>query len=592
MTDFQFYPTPLSLATRAWAKFRNKDFVRVLEPSAGNGDLIKGMPHFGDRYGRTIPVDCCEIDINKHATLRSLPGVSVVGMDYMRFGGGAIYSHVIQNPPFASGVHHVLKAWEAMFDGEIVSIINAATIRNPNSREREHLVRLIEQHGEIEFIEEAFVGDDVERETKVEIALVYLRKQSHAGEDIIGSLWSDLVEENAKAKIDSLADGYQQAQELAVPASVIENYVFVFDAAVRTMRQAVMAEARANHYSAMIGSTMAELSSGLESDSAAGKATLQWVKSKMAERYLLLKDKAWANLLRSSKVESKLSSDAQKRMEVAFDVIKNLEFTASNIGGFLQGLMENQGSIMRQMACDVFDLITRYHTDNLVFYKGWASNSKHRTCGMRLKKSRFVIPGNLNYAGSSNLSYEAERRLADFDRVLAMLDGKNEPDVSLVQVFRNSMSDLQGGERVSSSYLDVRFYPRAGTIHFFPRSQELMNKLNHLVGEHRQWLPPQTETPSKDFMRQYNEADRFDKELRAELDAIQRENHETGRYISAFDHPLRGVMRKDDSEKCTAVIDAALTRVHERHGISVDFQLQHAHAESAVDQEQLLLIAA
>ena len=592
MIDFQFYPTPLSLARRAWAKFRNKNFVRVLEPSAGNGDMIKGMPGFGSQYGRCAPVDCCEIDIGKHATLRSLPGVSVVGMDYLQFGGGAIYSHIIQNPPFAHGVHHVLKAWESMFDGEIVSVINAETIRNPNSREREHLVRLIEQYGDVEFIEEAFIGDDVERETKVEIALVYLRKQSQAGEDIVGTLLGDLVEENESAKTQRFADEFQKAQDLAVPTTVIENYVLIFDAAVRTMRDAVIAEARANHYSGMIGSTMAELSSGSATGSTRGAASLEWVKEQIAARYLMLKDQAWANLLRSSKVQSKLSSNAQKRMEAAFGEIKTLEFTVSNINGFLLGLMENQGTIMRQMACDVFDLITRYHTDNVVFYKGWVSNSKQRTCGMRLKKSRFVIPGNMNYAGSSNLSYEAERRLADFDRVLAMLDGKEAPDVSLVQVFRNCMSELKGGERVASSYLEVRFYPKAGTIHFFPRSQELMDKLNRLVGEHRQWLPPQTETPSKDFMRQYDDADRFDKELRAQLDADLKAKREAGRYFSAFDHPLRGIFRNDENEQCSATIDAALTKVHERHGIAVDFQLQHSAHESAHEQEQLLLLAA
>jgi hypothetical protein len=590
MNDFQFYPTPLSLAQKAWEKFQNKDFVRILEPSAGNGDLLKGIRGFGERWFRDLPVDVCEIDISKHATLRSLPGVSVVGMDFMEFGGGAIYSHIIQNPPFAQGVQHVLKAWESLFDGEIVSIINAETLRNPFSRERQHLVRLIEQHGDVEFIEEAFVGDDVQRETKVEIALVYLRKQSNVGEDIVGSVLSGLHEEDEKAQAERLAGGYKQPQELMIPTTAIENYVMTFNAAVRSMRESVIAESRANYYCSLIGSTMAEITSESKTEVAVGTST-DWVKSQIAERYLNLKDRAWANLLRSSNVVSKLSSNGQKRMEAAFNDIKTLEFSVANVHGFLRGLMENQGDIIRQMACDVFDLICRYHTDNVVFYKGWVSNSKHRSFGMRLKKSRFVIPGNMSYSGSSNLSYEAERRLADFDRVLAMLDGKDQPDVSLVDVFRRESKALAQGERKSSSYLDVRFYPKAGTIHFFPRSQELMDKLNRLVGEYRQWLPPQTEAPSEAFMRQYNDADRFDKEFREELDAAAREKRGGRPGSYDYDHPLRTVWR-DESERKSEEILAAMSKVHERHGIKVDDQLQYSSNAGVDEKGQQLLIAA
>ena len=126
MNDFQFYPTPLSLAKKAWAKFKDRDFKRVLEPSAGTGALIKGMPHFDSKYGSTVPVDCIEIDITKHAQLRELPGVQVVGFDFMKFGGGLIHSHAILNPPFRSGVQHVLRVWDNMFDGEIVAHLHEA----------------------------------------------------------------------------------------------------------------------------------------------------------------------------------------------------------------------------------------------------------------------------------------------------------------------------------------------------------------------------------------------------------------------------------------------------------------------------------
>ena len=580
--DFQFYPTPASLATKAWGKFKNKNFTRILEPSAGLGDLIKNPPWSTHYNHRCLSIDCVEVDLAKHPTLRSLPGVSVVGMDFMHFQGGACYSHILMNPPFASGCSHILKAWDVLFDGEIVCILNAETIRNAFSRERQHLLALIEAHGEVEYIEQAFAGDDVQRSTSVEIALVYLRKKTDAAESIVGSIIDGLVKDNAKLKAERLAQGYEQMQELMIPSTAIENSVMSFDAAVAAMRASVMAEARADYYSGMLGDTMAVRSGGDVGQKM--DASVGWVRNSITERFLKLKDRAWASILRSSQVTSKLSSQAQKRVESEFESIKELEFTVQNVYGFLCGLLENQNQIQLDMACDIFDLITRYHSENSVWYKGWVSNSLHRTAGMRIKTTRFVIPGNANYSGSRNLSWDAEKRLSDIDKVFAMLDGKSEPEVSLTHVFRHNSNQMAVGGRVSASYFDVRWYPGAGTIHFFPRDKALVDRLNRLVGEHRKWLPPADASVSKTFWQQYEQAEKFDKDLRAEID-----NRQRGASRSRWDNPLTSFCGRDDDKKSGAAIDDALTAVLERRGISVDFQLQESGSDR---QEQLLLLAA
>lgn len=56
-----------------------------------------------------------------------------------------------------------------------VAIINAETIRNPFSQDRQRLCSLIECHGSVEFLQDEFT-DEVERTTSVEIALIYLEK--------------------------------------------------------------------------------------------------------------------------------------------------------------------------------------------------------------------------------------------------------------------------------------------------------------------------------------------------------------------------------------------------------------------------------
>jgi hypothetical protein len=118
--DLQFFPPPRWLAQYAWEKFTDRNFARVLDSSAGEGALPGAMP--GDwSYGRRPPVDCIEIDASKPPILRD-KGYCVVGLDFLSFEGGAIYSHVMLNPPFANGAAHVLKAWTMLWEGRAASL--------------------------------------------------------------------------------------------------------------------------------------------------------------------------------------------------------------------------------------------------------------------------------------------------------------------------------------------------------------------------------------------------------------------------------------------------------------------------------------
>lgn len=571
--NFQYYPTPPDLARRAWRKFKNRSFVRVLEPSAGEGHLLDEAPT-ENRFDRnTIPKDCYEIDVTRQGILRN-KGYNVVGLDFLQMASGAIYSHIILNPPFSEGAKHVLKAWDALWDGEIVAIVNAETIRNPFSNERQMLNNLIDRFGEVEFIEKAFVVPEAERKTEVDVALIYLCKKANVDTDIYGDLIGELKRDRASG--GSLGAQYQDAQAVALPASFVENTVLAFNAAVRSMREAVFAEAKASYYTALLGETMAVRNG--DGGSTKADTSVEWVQREVGTRYLDLKDRAWAGILRSSNVSSRLSSAAQRRLESEFENIKKLEFTNSNIYGFLCGIVASQGDIQIEMACDVFDLITRYHTDNTVFYKGWKSNDKHRTAGMRIKTSRFILPGHGTNSWHSSLSWDSEQLLRDFDKVFALLDGKREPEMSLEQVFRDSLGELRRGNRVSASYFDLRYYPGAGTIHFFARDKALIDRLNRLVGRRRQWLPPEGARVNEAFWLQYEKAEKFDKEIRTEIN-----KRASGNY---WNHPLHQLFSsdKENHAKAISAIDEAAGAVLERHGISVDFLIE--------DQEQRLLSAA
>ncbi|WP_018309648.1 DUF4942 domain-containing protein [Cupriavidus sp. UYPR2.512] len=580
---FQFYPTPIDLATRVWKKLKNKHPDRVLEPSAGKGHLLKAMYDEPQWHGRTYAhVDCCEIDFRHHADLREL-GVKIVGHDFLAMESGACYSAIIGNPPFHNGEKHVLKAWDLLWDGEVVMIINAETVRNPMSMERQRLVKLIEDFGDVEFVEGAFEVEDAVRKTSVDVAIVHLVKKADVASfvtmDLLRSMQGDAVSG------EDLGSGYAQAQQLALPANEIENRVLIFNAAVESARSAIFAQAQASAYAGMLGDSMGARSAGRSDREFA--PTVECVRGELDEAYRDLKGRAWASVVRSADVTSRLSSAAQKRVEAEFKLISELEFTVTNIYSFLMGICEQQGKIQIDMLCDTFDRITRYHSDNTAYYRGWRSNDKHyRSIGRRIRYTRFIIPGFSADSWHRSPPWEMQGLLADFDKGFALLSGDSAPEVSLVSVCNSRWDELKRGGRVESSYFDIRYYPGIGTIHFFPRDKKLIDRLNRVVGRHRGWLPAENlKLESSAFWEQYEKAEKLDKEIRKAV---------AKRGVRSYDDPFRAIDREsyDGHDQACQRIDEAMQEVHEANGIQVEFRLASATDASSATLRQLPLLAA
>lgn len=576
--DIQAYYTPEALAKKAWAKFKNKDVTRLLEPSAGEGGLLKPwLVQNRDSWSknRAAFVDCIEIDITRHPILRD-QGLNVVGVDFMSFGGASIYSHVLLNPPFESGVKHVLKAWEILFDGELVAIINAESIKNSFSGERKMLVNLIEQYGSVEFLKDEFLSPETERKTPVEIALIHLEKCSNFEMNFLAGLEVD------EMTASGLTGGYQEFNEIAVHQGMIENSVTAFNAAVKAAREEVFAAARTRYYTGLLGETMETLQAKESNKSPkAVKTNLDQVRKEMQEKYEDLKNRAWTNVLRSTQVTSRLSSKAQKRLEADFEDVKKLEFTVQNIYGFILGLINKQSEINIEMLCDTFDAISSYHYDNRIYYKGWKSNSKHRTAAYKVKMSRFIIPGHSGH--SYGPDWDTSRFLADFDKTFAMLDGKKEPEISLEWAFREHYSELRAGKRISTSYFDVRFFPGASTIHFFPTNKKLIDRFNRMVGLHRQWLPPEGEKVPDNFWLQYEKSEKFSVELQAEIKKQNRGRSFWGRL--EYD-----INSKDDDvrDRAVAALDEAIDTVLTQNDIDPATLIGVAHAQAALPMQAAL----
>jgi hypothetical protein len=510
-TTYQLYPTPRSLAQRAFDKFR-RPITRLLEPSAGCGDLLVPTEGSLTRWGRSraVPVeniDCVEIDLANHPVLRD-KGYRVVGHDFLKYQGATVFSSILMNPPFAYGAEHVLHAWSLLASGELVAILNAETLRNPCTPKRRLLAELVARHSASapEYLRDAFTDAETARRTEVEIVLIHLEKASRFDAEFL----SDLAKERAP---EASAADFVHA-EVMLPRTWLADQVHAFGIATKALREASIAGVRAAHYAARLGRSITD-----DPNAAPQTPPEQKAAELINAGYAQLKAAAWSSVLRSTEVTSRLSSEAQRRLEAQFKQICDLEFTEENVHGFLAGLIAMQGDIQLGMICDVFDAFSRYHRDNRVYFQGWASNGKHRQCGMALRATRIVLPAARRdwYAGlaaSRSLSFDDVQRFRDFDKVFDLLSGKAPgSSFGLEALFARDWKALVAGERCRSDYFDARFYPRSGTFHLFPRDKALVDRLNRLVGRQRAWLPPSDDTPvPAGFWKQFSEAERINRE--------------------------------------------------------------------------------
>jgi len=492
---YQFYPTPKTLAARAWSLFTNPNPRRVLEPSAGRGDLLRPI------HDRHVKVDVLEINLEHHPTLREQQ-YTVVGTDFLKYRSPVGYSHIILNPPFNKGVEHVLHAWDLLKNGELVAIVNAETVDNPYTEKRQQLKRLIETYGEVKYEDCAFTDPDTLRKTCVRVALIHLTKEQRLD-------WPDCFGDMTKDRpLDLDAEG--PLNELALPNSTIKNTVAAFNAAVESMIEAAKAEARANYYQSLI-SVKAGLDMDVFGRSESQSITYEGLQDIINERYDTLKEQAWRTVLRASDFTSRFTRNVRQRIEQELDTLISMEFTTENIHALLGGLIANKNDLDIQVIVDAFDKITQYHTGNRDYYRGWKSNDKHRL-GWRIKPRRVVLP-EMGCRFTHSLEWDAKETLFDIERAFALLDGKIAANNSIVEVIERHHSSYKSSERVSASYFDMRFYPKAGTVHIFPTRPDLVERMNRIVGRYRQWLPDQETAAPAEFWEQYENAGRVTKTM-------------------------------------------------------------------------------
>lgn len=486
MYNKNYYPTPDNIIAQMIEPYREEiKNATILEPSAGMGAILNKLYFAGAKKEKMYAI---EIDDNFQATLKGR-GYKVIHNDFLTYSGAMNFDMIIMNPPFDRGAEHLLRAWEILRGGKIVCLLNEETINNPHSENRRDLAKLIEKHGTVEYLGNAF--GDADRKTQVGVVMVRLEKvaaQSGVKFDMKGSAPIEDIDMSSKASgvekrdyVGALVRSYQMAlntsEALYKAMQDFRLYTSVFASQYDVPKM---------------------LAAFYETSQKQGFSSAH------NEFVMSLQGKAWDTIFNKTKASNLATKKAKDKFHQWREEQKGVDLNEENIWLLLEALVSQRGQIVSECIEDVFDRLTQYSEKNRSTIGGdrYKTNSAYTVC------KKFI----LNYiveTGWSNglsLNHRVYDLLDDIDRAMCMISGKpfsvepipglpaeEQPKgiVKLKDAIMNWCRDLS--VPAESEFFTFQCYKK-GSAHFTFKDETLLNEFNRRACAAKGWQLPEAET--------------------------------------------------------------------------------------------------
>jgi hypothetical protein len=466
-----FYPTPVNLIGKMWRKVDTTKVKKILEPSAGKGDILKYIEN-GDPYKR-YDLSCIEIDNTLQGILQQ--DYNLIDSDFLSYSGRDQFDLIIANPPFDNGEKHLMKAIDIMYSGQIVFLLNAQTLKNPFTNYRKELVnKLGELNADIEYIENAFI--DAERKTPVEIALVYINIKRNIADDLFEDCEDKAKEVNIKL---------EEKNEIAL-SKPIEFHVSDYEDKVATGLKFIHEYFKNSRKLNFELSLMKDISSMTNLKDTVNITINNYLKS--------LRKEYWTKVLELKDVKSRMTEKKIKEFYILLEKQSLMEFTESNIRNFIIRLIGDYENILNEAVDEVFDVFTTKHSwypeikKNIYLFDGWKTNNAFFVN----KKVIFPVgcsygnPFMGGYSGKWKLDYVAERKLNDIDKVMNYFDARKEY-VSIADALKEAFLD-NNNKKIVSTYFTINVYKK-GTIHLTFNDENIRRRFNIRACKNKAFLP-------------------------------------------------------------------------------------------------------
>lgn len=497
-----FYPTPASVIDRMLAGINLDMYESILEPSAGNGAIVKALLDrlFRDRYlskecrGQICRrIDCIEKDESLRPALIDT-GCPVISDDFLSFRTFKRYDLIVMNPPFENGDEHLLKAISLVepYGGTVVCLLNSETLANPYTMRRKGLKKLLEKYdAEITELGAAFVLS--ERPTDVNVTMI---KVTVPGATDSYSLLKGLAE--ADEEEDTYVAGCTELQNGAFISSLVAQY---------------KEEARMGLALIDMGREFGSKCLTLIPDETAqnkffSKDPLLVVRfGKYGEeknavtpnKFLAaLRFKYWKYLFERDSLFQQGTQNLIRDIRSCVDRMDAFEFNEANILMMYQSMQARLISSVEDAILETFDKLSGKHAysdqlenSNVHLYNGWKTNKAW------IVNRKVVLPCNAfdeyRYGGKTTwrfypTRYGVQEQLQDIERCLNYIDGHVSDEIDMHSAFVAAQAEEQTKD-IQLKFFNVTFYKK-GTCHIEFRDLDLLKKFNIYASQRRGWLPP------------------------------------------------------------------------------------------------------
>ncbi len=465
-----YYPTPESLLKEITAGIDWKSIDYVLEPSAGKGNIAEYVKQAKGRWSQ-IDIDCIEIEPELRAILKD-KGFRVVHDDFMTLHTYKHYDLIFMNPPFSRGARHLLKAIEvqSLTGGGIICILNAETLRNAYTRERQELEQSLERYGaEIKYYEKAFSVS--ENPTDVEVAVVKLTVPAPERQTTIFETLREKEYEEYERKRET-----SELAEMDFVKSFVALYNRELEWGLRLYDEYLELQSKALDTQSLLSLTIGD-----------DKGYGDQGKFSVNEYVRAIRRKYWEKLFEHPSFTRRLTSNLYYKYTSQVSEFTNYDFSYWNIKTVQQEIALSLVKGVEQCIIELFDELSAKHSwdedlkNNIHYYNGWKTN-------LSWKINRRVILPLQAFDESSFIHlnrHNAIHKLSDIEKVLNYLDCGETGEVN-IDIENYLASGIT--RNIPQKYFTVTFYKK-GTCHITFTNERLLKKLNIFGSQRKGWLP-------------------------------------------------------------------------------------------------------
>lgn len=483
-----FYITPEWLIKKMYRKTNRFSYHGyALDPCAGNGAISEYMAE------KCRNLHVIENDINFQPILRE--DFYLVDYDFLTYHSHTQYDLIIGNAPFSLGLEFLNKAIQMTYDGEIVLLINAETIKNPCNLPRMALVeQLTGLKADIEFISGAF--DNSERKTGVEVALIYI---DISPEEEKEDLFDGANKNDASRDADNIPYDDIEGQGELSTKDPITDMVDAYNRTVKVNINTIIDFYKNSKYT----SNYLTLKIFSKKDDRFNNGSGDPIKEKVNFVVETIRHDYWMELLETGKVRKYLT---KKKKDVFMNQLKKnarMEFTENNIKSFLINLINGFEETLNDAIEDLFDRMTSHHYNdddlfnkNVHMYSGWKTNNCFKVnkkviipyyyansgTGFWNKQTNWQGGG---WKGAWQVRYAIVDELRDIDLVMSYFDGQKEY-IGIVEALEKAI-ESDTTRNVESTYFNITIYKK-GTIHLTWRDKDILRRFNIAAGKKKEWL--------------------------------------------------------------------------------------------------------